>query len=138
MLGGAKITVASAGSSAMEGSPASQYSIEIAKTHGLDLSRHRARLLNAAMVRDADLIVTMGVRHRETVGAIDPDALEYTFLLTNFSDRHHGDVPDPIGGPLELYRSTYGVIRECVESMAAHLPRFDGWKPAARGRKERS
>ncbi|HEU4365041.1 MAG TPA: low molecular weight protein arginine phosphatase [Candidatus Krumholzibacteria bacterium] len=138
VLAGARVAVSSAGSSAMDGSPASPHSIEVAAANGLDLSGHRSRLLNASMVRDADLIVTMGARHRETVGVIDADALEYTFLLTNFSDRHHGDIPDPIGGPLETYASTCAVIRECVESMAAHLPRFDGWKPAARGRKERS
>jgi protein-tyrosine-phosphatase len=134
---GARVAVSSAGSSAMDGSPASQYSLDVAGAHGLDLSGHRSRLLNATMVRDADLIVTMGARHRETVGAIDPVALEYTFLLTNFSDQHHGDIPDPIGGSLETYQTTYAVIRECVASMAAHLPRFDGWKPAARRRKER-
>lgn len=120
----------------MDGSPASRYSIEVARADGLDLSAHRSRMLDAAMVREADLIVTMGVGHRETVGALDPDALEYTFLLTNFSDDHHGDIPDPIGGPPELYQRTYRVIRECIESMAAHLPRFDGYKSGAREGKE--
>ena len=122
----------------MEGSPASQFSIDVAGLYGMDLSGHRARLLDAAMVRNADLIVTMGARHREVVGTLDPNALEYTFLLTNFSDRHHGEIPDPIGAPLPVYQTTFGVIRECIEAMAAHLPRFDGWKPAARGKQDRS
>jgi len=130
------VSVASAGTSAMDGSPASRYSIEVAGEDGLDLNQHRSRMLDAGMVRDADLIVTMGVGHRQTVGALNADALEYTFLLTNFSDSHHGDIPDPIGGSLEVYRRTRRVIRECIESMAGHLPRLDGYKSGAREGKE--
>ncbi len=125
---GIDVDVASAGTSALEGSPASGFSIEVAKEHGLDLSTHEARVLDRAMVRDADLIVTMGVRHRDMVGALDPDALEYTYLLTNFSDQWDGEIPDPIGSGRDMYQRTYLVIRECVESMAGRLARFDGWK----------
>jgi protein-tyrosine-phosphatase len=127
-------SVSSAGASAVEGSPASQYSIEVGRAHALDLTGHRARLLNPTLVRGADLIVTMGTRHRETVGTLDPDAIEYTYLLTNFSDHHFGDIPDPIGNGLAVYEHTYQIIRDCVESMASRLDRFDGWKsPRARG-----
>jgi protein-tyrosine phosphatase len=78
----------------------------------------------------------MGVGHRQKVGALDEDALEYTFLLTNFSDNHHGDIPDPIGGSLEVYQHTYDVIRECIESMSRHLSHLDGFKSGAREGKE--
>jgi protein-tyrosine phosphatase len=130
---GFEVSLSSAGTSALEGSPASGFSLEVARAHGLDLSRHRARTLDRTMVRDADLIVTMGVRHRETVGALDPDAIEYTYLLTNFSDSLHGEVPDPIGSGRETYERTYLMIRECIESMAGRLARFDGWKHVTGG-----
>jgi protein-tyrosine-phosphatase len=122
------VEVASAGTSAFDGSPASRYSVEVAREHGLDLSGHRSRSVTPALVSAADLIVTMGVRHRETVGEIDPDSLESTFLLTNFSDQHDGDIPDPIGADRETYEQTYLVIRECIEAMATKLRAFDGWK----------
>jgi protein-tyrosine-phosphatase len=122
------VEIASAGTSAVEGAPASQQSIDVARAHGIDLSAHRSRPLNPGLVRSADLIVTMGVRHRDSVGEVDPDSLESTFLLTNFSDRHHGDIPDPIGASLDVYQQTYLVIRECIESMATKLAVFDGWK----------
>jgi protein-tyrosine phosphatase len=125
---GFEVEIASAGTSAMDGAPASRNSLEVAGEHGIDLSRHRSRSLGADMVRAADLVVTMGVRHRDTVGALDPDSLESTFLLTNFSDTHHGDIPDPIGGGRDVYAQTYLVIRECIESMAGKLTAFDGWK----------
>jgi len=123
-----ELAIASAGTSAQEGSPASRNSIEIAERHGLDLSGHRSRLLSREILHDADLIVTMGVRHREAVEEIDPESVESTFLLTNFSDAHDGDVPDPIGSDLAIYERTYLVMRECIESMAQKLHNFDGWK----------
>jgi len=125
--------ISSAGASALDGSPASQFSIEVGQAHGLDLSQHGSRLLGPALIRHADLVVTMGARHREIVGTLDPDALDYTFLLTNFSDHHFGDIPDPIGSGLETYERTYQLIRDCVESMASRLSRFDGWKSKRAG-----
>ncbi|HEX6791063.1 MAG TPA: low molecular weight protein arginine phosphatase [Candidatus Krumholzibacteria bacterium] len=122
------VEVASAGTSAADGAPASRYSIEVAAEHGLDLSGHRSRSLGTNLVRNADLIVTMGVRHRDAVGGIDPESLESTYLLSNFSDVHHGDIPDPIGASRDVYEQTYLIIRECIESMATKLPAFDGWK----------
>lgn len=128
-----RVDISSAGASALEGSPASQYSIEVGQAHALDLSSHRARLLTPALIGGADLVVTMGARHREIVGTLDPEALDYTFLLTNFSDHHFGDIPDPIGGGLEVYERTYQLIRDCVESMASRLARFDAWKSRPAG-----
>jgi protein-tyrosine-phosphatase len=123
-----EVEIASAGTSALEGGLVSRNSLEVAGRHGLDLSGHRSRTLTRDLVHEADLIVTMSVRHRETIGEIDADSLESTFLLTNFSDRHDGDIPDPIGSDLALYERTYLVICECIESMATKLPAFDGWK----------
>jgi len=127
-----EVVIASAGTSAFAGSPASQHSVDVANEHGLDLTAHRSQPLTAELVRDADLIVTMGVRHREVVGELDADSLESTYLLTNFSDRHDGDIPDPIGGGRDLYAQTYLVLRDCIEEMAAKLPAFDGWKKSKR------
>jgi protein-tyrosine-phosphatase len=120
--------ISSAGSSAMEGSPASKHAVAVASSHDIDIGGHRARLLNATMVRGADLIVTMGERHRHTVGVLEPSALDYTVRLTDFCDHVEGDVFDPIGGDLETYKKTFDVIAECIERMASALPEFDGWR----------
>jgi protein-tyrosine phosphatase len=127
------VEIASAGTSALDGSPASRNSVEVAERHGLDLSPHRSRLLTRELLHDADLVVTMGVRHREAVEDIDPDSVESTFLLTNFSDVHNGDIPDPIGNDLAVYERTYLVIRDCIESMTTKLHHFDGWKKTGKG-----
>jgi len=135
-----RVTVASAGTSALEGLPASANAVEAAAANDIDISDHRSRLLNATMVRRADLIVTMGRKHRDTVGVIEPSALAYTFRLTDFSPHADGgDIADPIGGDLETYRRTFEMIRECIEGLAEKLAApggFDGWRDSGTGGNE--
>lgn len=107
--------------------PASADAIRVASRNGVDISAHQSRLLNLRAVKDADLIVTMGQKHKATVGVLEPGALDYTVLLTDFYDRP-GDVPDPIGGGIEAYVSAYELIRDCVEQLAGRLDDYDGWK----------
>jgi protein-tyrosine-phosphatase len=79
------------------------------------------------MVREADLIVTMGAKHKETVRVIDPEAASYTVLLTDFCE-FEGDIPDPIGGSLEEYERICVLIERCIDGMADRLGEFEGWK----------
>lgn len=125
--------VSSAGSSAFEGMPASQHAANVALQHGVDLSHHRSRLLNTKSVREADLIVTMGNKHMKTVGVIDPEALSYTALLTDFCDET-GDVPDPIGGDQAEYERIFALIERCVTAMADSLDGYERWKSEKRGK----
>ena len=120
--------ISSAGSSAHDGLPASSLAVKVAETESVDLSNHKARLLNETLVKEADLIVAMGSNHRHTVGVIEPFALGYTYLLTDFCDDEDGDVADPIGFGLEGYERTYGLIDKCVKEMKNKLRSFDGWK----------
>jgi protein-tyrosine-phosphatase len=123
-----KVEVSSAGSSAVEGLPASSLAVEVARKHSIDLSKHRTRLLDREMIRDADLIITMGSKHRETVGVIEPAALRHTYLLTDFCDEETGDIPDPIGMGAERYEETYRVLEACIRRLAKKISSFDGWK----------
>ena len=113
--------VTSAGTGALDGYPASDHSVAVARSHGLDLTGHRSTFLNATLVREADLIVALGARHRDTIGVIDPSALERTVLMTDLSNEHSGDVPDPIGGGIDVYERTYNVIETCIKGLAEKL-----------------
>jgi hypothetical protein len=64
----------------------------------------------------------------ETVGAIEPGALDYTLLLSDFSEDLDGDVSDPIGGDLATYARTYDHLLAGIEAMLAGLDRFYSWK----------
>ena len=121
-------SVSSAGTCALDGFPASDHSVEVARSAGGGLSSHRSRLLNRQAVMDADLIVSMGRNHRDTVGVIEARALDYTFVMADFCDGVTGDIQDPIGGGLAVYQAVYDQIRGCIEAMAEKLSDFNGWK----------
>jgi protein-tyrosine-phosphatase len=120
--------VSSAGSSAVDGMPASSLSVEVARKHSIDLSGHEARLLSGTLVREADLIVAMASGHRETVGIIEPAALAYTHLLTDFCDDADGDIVDPIGMGPEVYEETFKLIEKCIKAMSGQIEDFKGWR----------
>jgi protein-tyrosine-phosphatase len=59
------------------------------------------------LVRQADVIYTMTRGHREAIVAQWPAAAERTSMLSADGT----DIPDPIGGSVDEYRSCAGHIR---------------------------
>ena len=124
------IDISSAGTSALEGFPASKFATEVASNHQIDISGHQSKLLDKARITEADLIVTMESRHSHTVGAIEPAAPEYTRVITDFCPGLEGGIPDPIGGNLSDYQRTFDILKKCIENMKTSFVDFDGWKKA--------
>ena len=123
------VDFSSAGSSTIEGLPASAPAVAVALRDAVDLCQHRSRVLGKTEVAEADLIVVMARKHRDSVTALVPEAFSYTYLLTDFCDGDTGrDVPDPIGGSEADYRRVYDLIRKCIEAMAEKIDGFRGWK----------
>jgi protein-tyrosine phosphatase len=104
------LVVMSAGLAAGSGGCAADQSVTIMRERGLDLTAHETQPMTDRLVKFADLVLTMTRGHRDTILAQWPDAAGRTFLLSN--DR--GDVADPIGGPLELYR-------RCAEQIDSYV-----------------
>ena len=125
---GLDVSVSSAGSSAIEGMRASELARDVAKSHEIDISNHRSRGLSRPLVAESDLIVTMEMRHLNAVGAIDPAALDHTYVITDFCESMDGGIPDPIGGGEADYQRTFDVLWECISEMRERLLEFDGWK----------
>ena len=123
-----QIEVSSAGAAALDGLPASSSAIEVAGKNSVGLSKHRSKLLNRTLVREADLIVTMSSMQRETVGVIEPSALEYTYMLTDLCGEEATDIPDPIGQTPEVYEETFKLIETCVRQFSQRMNSFCGWK----------
>jgi protein-tyrosine phosphatase len=112
------VVVASAGVSAAPGGRATAEAVEVMRERGLDLSPHESQPLSDRLVRFADLILTMTRGHRETLLAHWPEAEPRAHLLS----RGRGEVSDPIGGPLDLYRRCAEQIDSYLESWAEELP----------------
>ncbi len=115
------VVVASAGTGAWEGIPASEGSYLVGLEHGLDLSAHRSRLLTRELVDGADLILTMGRSHVARAEALG--GAGRTFLLGEFAGREGqaAEVRDPFGGELSQYREAFREIAALVEAAAERL-----------------
>lgn len=119
----ATVTVTSAGTSAAERAPASEGAYLIALERGLDLSSHRARMLTAAIVADADLILTMSEAHTRRVEQLG--GAGKTFSLGEYAGRPEGhrDVHDPMGGDVAGYRETATVLDDLLTKVVGRLKR---------------
>jgi protein-tyrosine-phosphatase len=113
------IVVASAGTSAGEGSPASEGAYLVGLEKGLDLADHAATFLTREVVLRADLILAMSQQHLER--AVLLGGADKTHLLGTFAGRplEDAEVEDPFGGTLEEYRATYdqldGLMGDVIE-----------------------
>lgn len=80
-----KFEVRSAGVAADPGSKASPQAMRVVSARGLDLSQHRASLIDQAAVDWADLILTMTGRHKAAVLERFPAAGEKVYTLKEFA-----------------------------------------------------
>ena len=106
------VEVASAGTSAWDGAPASDGALLVGMERNMDLSNHRAQSLTRELVRQADLILAMGPHHLERIEALGGGGR--AFLVAEFAS--HGasarPISDPIGAELEVYRATADELEE--------------------------
>ena len=114
--------VASAGTLAGDGLPASLLAQQTMAEQGLSLAAHRSRSVTPELIREAGLVVVMGRHHLERITACSPAARDKVFLLGRFSPREEGlDIDDPAGGPLADYRKCRDEINACLSGLAAFL-----------------
>jgi protein-tyrosine phosphatase len=117
----ADATVQSAGVAAWDGTPASEGSYLVALERGLDLSSHRARMLTADQVRDADLILTMSEAHTRRVAELGGEQKVYPLAEYAGAPDGQRDIPDPMGGDVALYRDTAARLDELLTSAIARM-----------------
>ena len=113
--GWAHLRVASAGTGADHGVGAASSAIAVAARRGLDLSDHRSVPFDPELAQWADLILTMSPSHLEAVGRSGVG--DRAALLGDFAAGEEGagaPVPDPFGGPEELYEETFQELERLV------------------------
>lgn len=126
---GVAVEVASAGTDAFEGMPASPHAVAAARELGAEIGPHRARRLSREMVAAADLVLTMTRRQRQAVADLVPSAADRVLTLKEFAfggAKQWGDVDDPFGRPLEAYRRLAADLRAAVEAALDRLAGEDG------------
>jgi len=115
------VTVASAGTGAWDGAPASEGAYLVALEHGVDLSGHRARLLTREVLGEADLALTMAHHHRARIEQLGGEP--HAVLLGEYAGEEGAgaEVHDPFGGDLEGYRETWTQLDQLLDGVTARL-----------------
>lgn len=108
----------SAGLAAGDGWPATAEAVAVLREAGADLATHRSRGVTQAIADAADLILVMTAGHLRQLADRFPAAAGKTRLLTSYrATGAGGDIPDPIGQSVFVYRK----VRNDVDSAIADL-----------------
>lgn len=116
-----EVSVASAGTGAWDGAPASEGAYLVALERGLDLSGHRARLLTREIVEDAAMILTMARHHRARVHELGGEGRVHVLGEYVGKTGEEAEVGDPFGGDLEVYRDTCAELEALIATVADRL-----------------
>lgn len=111
------IMVMSAGLAAASGSPPSREACVLMEERGIDLNQHAAQQVTEQIVKHADLMLTMTRGHRQAIVDNWPEAADRTKMVVGSGQ----DVGDPIGGPLEVYRTCASQIEEALAEHIEHI-----------------
>jgi len=94
---------------------------EVFTEENIDFSDHTSKPLTEDLLQGADVVLVMTQDHKEFIRQNFPQYFKKTHLLTEFAG-DQGDIPDPIGGPKELYAKTFKRIEELVKKI---IPKLD-------------
>ena len=111
------IRVRSAGIAAFPGEEASRQAVRVMRELGVDLSSHKARRLDAKLLKEADLILTMTEGNKITVQSWEPSVWEKIHTLKEYAGMKDKDISDPYGQSEEIYRRTRDEIRHALEKV---------------------
>jgi tRNA threonylcarbamoyl adenosine modification protein (Sua5/YciO/YrdC/YwlC family) len=111
------VTVDSAGTAAISGFSPTKETIEVMQRQQIDVSNEKSKHITLAMIKRADLIFVMQIRHKDYILDIMPEAIDKVFLLREYKDssgRTNFEVADPIGQSLEVYERVAEEIKREV------------------------
>lgn len=114
------VTVGSAGTAALVGEPADPLAIDVARTYGFDLTRHRGRQAERPLLLGADLVLVMTKAHADWVHGHLPQMRGRVQLLGRWRDL---EIADPYGLSRAAFESAFEEIDDCI---ADWLPRLGG------------
>jgi protein-tyrosine-phosphatase len=122
------LRIASAGLHATPGNPAHPWALASSAKLGVSLEQHRAQLLTAGMVQEADAIFAMDFQNKAELLTLYPDSKDKVFMLRAcLQDSSQMEIPDPYFGNVEATLDCYQMLQACIQSLAHDLfPRSNG------------
>jgi protein-tyrosine phosphatase len=106
LLRDSQTTVESAGILEYRGAPLSHATMELAERHGVNLSRHKPRQVNASLVDAADLILVFDKKQVTELAERFPQTRGITFTIKDYAGYPDGkDMEDLWNKPVKVYES---------------------------------
>jgi protein-tyrosine phosphatase len=109
---GVAVAVSSAGIAALVGRGAEPYTVTVMGEHGIDVAAHRARQLDASLIRQHELILVMEEWQRKEIENIYPFARGRVHTLGKWGT---GDIADPYRKPIEAFVEAFEKIDQACE-----------------------
>lgn len=102
-----------------EGMPASENAITVMDELGIDIRAHRSANIDADVLSEADLVLTMSEAHKQAIVYYFGDDFELkTQPLLDYVGIG-GDVNDPYGGDVDTYRACRDQLKDAVALLYA-------------------
>lgn len=126
-----RLKIASAGTFALSGNPATREAQRAARRRGLDLSSHRAREVSRPLLEEADFILGMTRAHCLQLEREFPQFANKIYLALSFPRRFSRDkpedidVPDPMGLPVDYYMQVLDMLEPALPKMLKGLSEED-------------
>ena len=114
--GRSDITILSAGVSAPKGARASQPAVDALSELGISLAGFRSQPVTEELLESVTHVFTMTRDHRRLIDLLFPEHSPKVRLLGEFF-QGGGDVPDPIGQGLPVYRRCRDVIKSALAKL---------------------
>ncbi len=112
--------ISSAGINAIPDQYASENAEEVMHEKGIDIEPHRSQMLTMKLTEEMDLILTMTETHKQVILKTAPWLEEKVFTLKEYVGLD-GDISDPFGGSLEVYKASARDIEDSLEKLIEKL-----------------
>jgi protein-tyrosine phosphatase len=120
----AVVSVRSAGTHGLYGNRAEPFAVRAAAAYGADISGHRARMLDAGMIRSADLVLAMEREHLEGINNLLFLRCKYADLIGAYANLPEApEIRDPYGHAFEAYETSAAAIVDCIPGLIDHIRR---------------
>jgi protein-tyrosine phosphatase len=116
LLGDANVKVESAGMLEYKGAPLPKDVMELTKRHGINISAHQPKQVNAKLVEAADLILVFDKKQVGELTEKYPHARKKTYTIKNYAGIYDGkDMEDLWNKPTEAFERHIRELRLYLE-----------------------
>ena len=120
----AAVSVRSAGTHGLHGNRAEPFAVRAAAAYGADIGDHRARVLDAKMIKSADLVLAMEHAHLNWINGLLFLRCKYADLLGVYTNLQEApEISDPYGRSYQAYETCAAAIVDCVPGLIDYIRR---------------